>query len=197
MNKPQIPSPAWSFLNDTVNEYAYWENAFSKEECEQIIDYCKTYENTEGVTSSKSSGHRISNISFISPDNNTFWIYEKLSYFSICLNADFFKFDLWGFSENLQFTEYKPPAGRYNSHIDKIFNKQIRKLSIVLQLSEDYTYEGGDLELLNNGENLPTKLNRKQGTVIAFPSYSLHRVTPVTNGIRHSLVGWITGPQFK
>jgi PKHD-type hydroxylase len=29
-----------------------------------------------------------------------------------------------------------------------------------------------------------------------FPSYTLHRVTPVTEGTRYSMVGWITGKPF-
>ena len=40
-------------------------------------------------------------------------------------------------------------------------------------------------------------MSRKQGTAIAFPSYVLHGVKPVTTGTRYSLVAWITGPEFK
>jgi PKHD-type hydroxylase len=38
---------------------------------------------------------------------------------------------------------------------------------------------------------------RERGVVIAFPSYVLHRVTPITSGTRKSVVIWITGPKFK
>jgi PKHD-type hydroxylase len=38
---------------------------------------------------------------------------------------------------------------------------------------------------------------RARGTVIAFPSYVLHRVTPIIAGTRKSLVVWITGPKFR
>jgi hypothetical protein len=38
---------------------------------------------------------------------------------------------------------------------------------------------------------------RERGTVIAFPSCVLHRVTPITAGTRKSLVVWITGPKFR
>jgi PKHD-type hydroxylase len=41
------------------------------------------------------------------------------------------------------------------------------------------------------------KINKQKGLVAAFPSYVLHRVTPVTRGIRKTLVVWLTGPRFK
>ena len=38
---------------------------------------------------------------------------------------------------------------------------------------------------------------REQGSIIVFPSFVYHQVTPVTRGMRHSLVGWIAGPTFR
>lgn len=64
-----------------------------------------------------------------------------------------------------------------------------------MQLSDEDDYVGGDLELMFGDE--PQKMIRKRGTILCFPSYVLHRVTPVTEGTRYSLVAWITGPQFK
>jgi PKHD-type hydroxylase len=40
-------------------------------------------------------------------------------------------------------------------------------------------------------------MTKKQGTVIVFPSYVLHEVTPITQGTRHSLVAWLAGDPFK
>ena len=37
----------------------------------------------------------------------------------------------------------------------------------------------------------------KVGTVIIFPSYTHHRVSPVTKGTRYSVVAWYGGPPFK
>lgn len=33
--------------------------------------------------------------------------------------------------------------------------------------------------------------------VTFFPSYVMHRVKPVTEGVRYSLVCWVSGPSFK
>ena len=40
-------------------------------------------------------------------------------------------------------------------------------------------------------------MTKKQGTLIAFPSYTLHEVTPLISGTRYSLVAWLGGPTFK
>ena len=40
------------------------------------------------------------------------------------------------------------------------------------------------------------KETKNKGTIIVFPSMLLHKVTPVTKGIRHSLVQWFSGPDF-
>jgi len=72
-------------------------------------------------------------------------------------------------------------------------NGQIRKLSIVMALSDPDSYEGGDFEF----EEDYLQLNRfGQGDIIVFPSYLRHRVTPVTAGVRYSAVGWCIGPTF-
>lgn len=60
-----------------------------------------------------------------------------------------------------------------------------RRLTVSVQLSSRETYEGGRFEI--DGEN---PLNCAQGAVTIFAAYRLHRVAPVTKGIRRSLVLW-------
>ena len=36
----------------------------------------------------------------------------------------------------------------------------------------------------------------EEGSIIVFPSFVEHRVTPVTEGIRYSLVSWFVGPLY-
>ncbi len=74
-------------------------------------------------------------------------------------------------------------------------NGSPRKLSMVLQLSDPSEYEGGDLELFTSANPIITK--KQKGIIHAFPSYVMHRVTPVTKGVRKTLVVWIAGPRFK
>ena len=77
----------------------------------------------------------------------------------------------------------------------KSSNNAVRKLSFSVQLSDPDSYKGGDLLLKISNE--PTSVKRTRGAVIFFPSYILHEVTPVKQGVRKSLVGWVTGPRWK
>ena len=80
-----------------------------------------------------------------------------------------------------------------------------RKLSMSVQLSKPEDYEGGDLKFNLRGLNSsnedtimsPPPEFKQQGSVIVFPSFHRHRVTPVTSGIRHSLVTWVEGPHWR
>ena len=66
-----------------------------------------------------------------------------------------------------------------------------------LQLTSPEYYEGGRFQFPDDSEKFKEEDSLAQGTVIFFPSYLKHGVTPVTKGIRYSLVCWWLGPLFK
>ena len=71
-----------------------------------------------------------------------------------------------------------------------------RKLSLILNLTEQgKDYEGGNFNLNVGMEEEPEYVPIPRGRVIAFPSWMIHRVTPVTQGARRSIVVWVTGPK--
>jgi len=41
------------------------------------------------------------------------------------------------------------------------------------------------------------KMEQLKGRVLAFPSFMIHGVAPVTKGKRESVVVWVEGPKFK
>jgi len=109
-------------------------------------------------------------------------------------NKEFYQFHLTEITEHIQYTVYnESDQGHYDWHIDMGPDKAHRKLSLVCQLSEPSEYEGGELQI-NTGKIIVAE--KEKGTVILFPSYLMHRVTPVTKGTRRSLVLWIEGPAF-
>ena len=69
-----------------------------------------------------------------------------------------------------------------------------RKLTTLVQLSDPADYEGGELELFCNQ---PHTASRKRGTLLIYPSYIMHRVTPITRGLRFSMGGEVVGPPFR
>lgn len=190
---------SFSLKSDKVENYAYWNQAFTPEECRTIIDIAKSQKLETAKVDLELSERveiRDSNIVFLDTKDMP-WVFERLGFIVNDLNSQYFNFDLWGFAEGLQFTEYNAPGGKYDSHIDKMYNGLIRKLTVVVQLTDPSEYDDGELHLLYRGERSPEIMSKEQGDLFAFPSYTLHKVTPVTRGTRHSLVGWITGKPFK
>ncbi|NDD14488.1 MAG: 2OG-Fe(II) oxygenase [Betaproteobacteria bacterium] len=184
----------WAFDVDRTESWAYCVNAFTADECEQIIAIGESHVLEKGKVRFSLEPLRKSDIVFLWPDEKNKWIFERVVGVITSLNQQFFRFGLTGLGEGLQFTRYKAPGERYGRHLDSGVNIPIRKLSFTLQLSHPDTYEGGDL-CLHLGEN-PTKVGRGQGYVAVFPSWTLHEVEPVTKGIRYSLVAWATGKPF-
>tara|TARA_Y100001938_G_scaffold136284_1_gene198957 strand:+ start:4273 stop:4893 length:621 start_codon:yes stop_codon:yes gene_type:complete len=140
------------------------------------------------------------------------WIYREIIPFVREAN----QFCNWNFdfhlSESCQFTKYSK-SQHYTWHQDSwnkpydrpkdIENGLIRKLSVTLSLADGNSYEGGDLEfdMRNNGDSTSNiqrpEMVRNKGTIVVFPSFVWHRVTPVTKGTRYSLVVWNLGLPFR
>lgn len=99
------------------------------------------------------------------------------------------------FHEELQLAKYSD-RGFFDWHLDFGAGEiSARKLSMTIQLSDPNDYEGGDLRFMINKEivNAP----KEKGTIIIFPSFIMHRVTPITKGTRQSIVGWVSGPPYR
>jgi len=189
-------------------EFAFRSYAFNDQDIQKIIEigeYQLRLEQAKVVGANNTNvcneKIRTSKISWIPLNTDTQWIYERIGHIARDLNGQFFQLDLYGFIENIQYTVYEGSteenaSGHYTWHIDKGNAAGApRKLSIVIQLSDPSEYDGGNLELMFSSQ--PTILKKAKGMLYAFPSYLLHRVTPVSAGIRRTLVVWISGPKFK
>jgi PKHD-type hydroxylase len=187
----------WLFKLDEVNPWAYADKFLTPEECQKIIDIGNNKNKIEAKIGNKNDAnisYRKNHIAWLD-ENDIDWLYPKMTDAINYLNNNYFNFDLYGFTENLQFTEYNELNDFYDKHTDSMFKGKIRKLSIVIQLSDPETYEGSNLEIYLASD--PVVIQKTQGSLIAFPSYILHKVTPLTKGKRYSLVAWISGPNFK
>ena len=181
--------------------------------CEQIIKDCKenilekALINSYGNKSSRDDpAIRKTLVSFITDKDNK--INELVWHFLREANKIQFNYDLEHF-EAVQFAEYRE-GDFFDWHQDTSGIKQsneIRKLSLTLVLSNPDTFEGGELQFYNGGRPIQDMGEitadqiksdiKAQGTVIVFDSQDWHRVTPVTKGVRHSVVCWTVGPDFK
>lgn len=190
------PGGGWHFKQDFPHEWCWWDNAFTPLELDAIIRIGERIEMSKGTTGGgDSAAIRDSYVSWLFPNEITNWVFERLANVVLNANQQFYQFDLDGFFQGFQFTKYTAPGQHYTWHVDRGYGMGVRKLSLSLLLSDPDTYEGGDLEL-KFGEEVQ-QAPRKRGIITLFPSWSLHRVTPVTEGIRYSLVAWVSGPPFK
>ena len=180
---------------DQTNYYII-NKAFTQEELEWIHNLQNLYPFQEATVIGNSDKIRKSNIKWIHHDEKSAWLYEKLSYYAHQANNELWKFNLHSIMDSIQYTVYYDGGGHYDWHID-IGPHPInhRKISITIQLSDPDEYEGGDLEIWTGGDFI--KIERKQGCAILFPSFLMHRVTPITKGVRKSLVLWLGGDSYK
>lgn len=99
-------------------------------------------------------------------------------------------------SDPIQLLRYDADeAGHFRWHSDTAPSDMTRKISIVVPLSSPTEYEGGELQF-NQGGTL-CSVEQAPGRPIAFPSWLIHQVTPLTRGQRYSLVAWIRGPNWR
>jgi len=84
----------------------------------------------------------------------------------------------------------------YGWHADgyKLDKQSDIKLTVIVNISTE-SYTGGKFQLFLNNEMTMDAMN-DTGTMIVFPSWIQHRVTPVTSGTRKSISFWLIGPKF-
>jgi PKHD-type hydroxylase len=182
-----------------IEPFVWWDNGFTEQELNWLQEQAKRAEQRAPVGGDPPEEElvkmRRSHVSWLQKTPETAWVFEKLGYIASSLNAQYYRFDLTGFGEPFQLTNYdQSERGMYGWHQD--YNgKTSRKLSLVLQLTDPSQYEGGNLQVHTGMQ--PQTVRKQRGLVAAFPSYVLHQVTPVTSGNRQSLVAWVSGPAFR
>ena len=187
-----------------THPWVFWDNWFTNIELQKIIEYCQSAPIAEAKTVGGEKNYRVSQIKWIFPKEDNLWFFEKMNRHLEMVNNRWYGFDLNGYP-SFQYTEYHAEEkGHYDWHMDlhpglkegpvESDFIQPRKLSLSIMLNDDY--EGGDLQFNIRGEDAPQTPEKKVGRIITFPSFILHRVTPVISGIRKSIVVWVMGAKF-
>ena len=191
-----ITEPKWkSYVVETI------EPIFTAKLCKEIIDLSSTLKKEQGKighlgkeVEDRDKKSRQSTISWID-FNKMQPMYDDLSYLVQKINRNHFGFSNIQITEQAQIAEYSK-GQFYNWHTDSTIDMDIeppvRKLSMTLLLNDPSEFEGGNLEIA--GKQMS---HMKQGHAAIFASFLQHRVTPVTKGVRKSLVVWFSGEPFK
>lgn len=193
-----------SHLYKSIYDHAVRDNALSNDEIKLLIETVET--NLEPIKATVGAnvvyeGIRKSDIRWIHYNQKSAVLFNRMAMIADQMNHQYFGFDLLGF-DAFQYSEYHGGGGHYSVHTDMHFGNNAapngffyRKLSFSLLLSDTSEFDGGEIQI-QTGNNM-VSIPQQKGRLIAFPSYILHRVTPVTSGTRKSLVFWVEGPRFK
>ena len=186
---------------------------FTAAQCRRIIDTglaagtqpaaLETGEAETEDTAALDGSIRSSQVAWIPRTSETEWIHAALESSAEQANQRY-RFDLTGIEEELQFTAYDRPGAFYTWHQDGLdAGVSRRKLSLVVQLSAGSDHRGGTLEFFAlhgdapDENDIASRSTMRRGSVVAFPSFEYHRVTPIEAGTRYSLVAWVGGPPFR
>jgi len=193
-NRAVITEPKWKrWVVETTGPI------FTPKLCQEIIDLGKTLPQEKGTVYEGNNPNpalaRKSTVSWLSFDKMQ-PMYDDINNFIQKTNRNHFGFGDIQIRERAQITEYLK-GGYYNWHTDTSLDMDqeppVRKLSMTLLLNDPSEFEGGELQIAGTKN---TKL-MKQGHATIFASFLQHTVTPVTRGVRRSLVMWFGGEPFK
>lgn len=184
-----------------MTSYYYFQQGFTPEEIDKINLMAERIDPIVAGIASGAEGETLSQtrkslIRWLPQDEDWKWVYERLMGLITEANNELWGFDLYTIPDAIQHTIYPANGGHYEWHMDIGPDElSVRKVSLTIQMSEDDEYTGGELQFLkgHNPENAP----RGKGCVVIFPSYLLHRVTPVETGTRKSMVLWVGGEHYR
>ena len=175
-------------------------DAFTTGECDRITAAIASIPTDTARLVGRNRDRKLRHAELVWMDDvgNLSWVMTRLIELVSHSNKHHFHFDVRKFAESPQIASYDATTGGHFAWHSDIGHGPVagkRKLTLVLQLSNPDSYDGGDLEIRPSAQILLA--NRAQGSVSVFPSFALHQVTPMKRGIRRSLTVWAHGPSFR
>jgi len=181
------------------NNWQMWTKELSDEQCDKIIETCEKCP-VEGATTFSDGGNasgndlRRSKVRWTEDQEigGILWKYTQIANEVLDVNVEPYT--------SIQYTEYHGSEhGKYDNHHDVNWEDgsgRDRKLSIIIQLSNHQDYKGGYFQFAECESPLISDFMQR-GSILVFPSYLVHSVSPVTEGLRRSLVAWFEGPKWR
>ena len=196
----------WDAIRTTTPELmpggmVVWRGLFSPADLDALERQCDGLALEQArLTGNGADPIRTTQVAWVRRTPETEDLYLRMEAVVLRLNAEHFRADLTGLS-TMQFAVYREnDSGYFDWHSDYGRDRndpgqEPRKLTLSLQLSDGASYDGCDLEAraVWQADTAP----RERGTLVAIRSNVLHRVTPITRGMRKSLVIWATGPEYR
>lgn len=178
------------------NDYCYVKNLYTPDECAEIRKVLESNVFKQAVDYPADRSVKTSDVSLIK-FGDAKHVLEKFHNYCLNINQKMFGFDLFQLNDLdlMNYNTYKV-GGEYSWHRDGEKNEPFDlKLTAILDLSPGQ-YTGGEFSLFLDS---PCVIDQFKGTgsMIIFPSWIVHKVSPVTSGERVSLAHFLSGPLLK
>ena len=213
---PEAPQRQCKYLD----RVAMLPNVFTPDECSQIINTAiNDWQEKESMIQ-KDKGNKIEqnfkedldyrNTTLFVPPKPDEWLFGKIlnAIQSFNMQEEGYQFDIHGLAEPPNVMRYRAPdldpnnkPGKYDWHMDVGPGPvpSMRKISYSILLNPG-EYVGGEL-CFHIGRNMDPHPGQKEasaiGNMVIFPSYMVHKVTPMVQGTRYAVVGWAHGNSFR
>ena len=168
-----------------TNYIKHYKESVPSDICDMIVKYAEQFPSRwENATTIQESDKRVcESWNILTSDSIDDIVYKYITEASSKFCNTFPHFNLTQ-DTGYQILRYKP-GGKYDYHTDQhaTYNREV---TIILNLNDEY--EGGNLCHIK--DNHIMKMGR--GDIIIFPSNFMypHRITPITSGVRYSIVTW-------
>jgi PKHD-type hydroxylase len=202
MSRIASPTPPYRYAVGPLATNGYREVVtrplYSPDECDRLIGCVqdgdwKLAEVTRDEGYGSRTDARVRSASTQNLPAEAAWAVERLVRAIASVNEAVFRYRLWGvpISDVPSVVRYRAnEGGHFSPHIDAGVGMSTRKITYVVQLSDPSTYDGGDLVIQDGGKAAV----KDRGALTLFPSMLTHVVSPVVQGERYALIGWVHGP---
>lgn len=195
---------SYSELSDARKPYYFKRDAFTKEECEKIWSYWNEDESfTEDNVTSDSPWYKYfreersrKHMFFDEPVD---WLDKKIDWYVKKANAENFYLDISFGLMSRQLMIYRP-GDWFQIHDDTGHwdnNYYDRKITAIIQLTEEKEYEGGYTTVEQGHGIYQPKYQREIGSIFIFPTFAIHGVSEIIKGYRKAFICWYSGPKFR
>lgn len=189
----QAPSPPP--LNPALRQPFLVEKLFSAAECDTLIAAFAQgqpiedpYLHLEPGRVAGATGKR----RLLLDQGSSGWVLQRIMQAAFPINQQQYRFEIQGM-EVPHLIEYQPGQQSY-WHMDIADDHTSnRKLSLLVFLSDPASFEGGNFSVYP--ESL--QIDQSRGNCLLFPAYLMHKVAPITAGLRYTLVTWGVGTPFR
>jgi predicted 2-oxoglutarate/Fe(II)-dependent dioxygenase YbiX len=162
---------------------------FNKDEC----DYFKSLSDDKSFKRSEVAGYN--NLNIVSEHRTSSELMIELNYdLSNTLLPKFKEFGIKSLPDFFMILKYDVNQ-EFKKHTDSGVEYPNRYKTLIIQLSNETDYDGGELCIFQNGETLIS--SKEIGNTIMFDSSLEHCANKIKEGTRYSIVCWLSIDNFE